>query len=145
IATFLDAYRDLLWGVRFLLVPAALVSLALVIANAISISVRQRRMELAVMKVLGFRPLQILGLVLGESLLLGAAAGLVSSAATWYIVNNVFGGVPFPIAFFPKFMISDDALWWGPVLGGGAALAGSFFPACTACLVKVSEVFSKVT
>ena len=37
-----------------------LISLALVIANAISISVRQRRMELAVMKVLGFRPLQIL-------------------------------------------------------------------------------------
>ncbi|HMC11641.1 MAG TPA: ABC transporter permease, partial [Pirellulaceae bacterium] len=145
IASFLDAYRDLLWGVRFLLVPAALISLALVIANAISISVRQRRMELAVMKVLGFRPLQILSLVLGESLILGVTAGFVSSAATWYVVNNVFGGVPFPIAFFPKFMIADDALWWGPVIGGLAALAGSIFPACSACVVKVSEVFAKVT
>jgi len=48
IAGFLDAYRDLLWGVRFLLVPAALASLAIVTANAISISVRQRRMEIAV-------------------------------------------------------------------------------------------------
>jgi putative ABC transport system permease protein len=145
IASFLDAYRDLLWGVRFLLVPAALISLALVIANAISISVRQRRMELAVMKVLGFRPLQILSLVLGESLILGVTAGFISSAATWYVVNNVFGGVPFPIAFFPKFMIADDALWWGPVIGGLAALAGSIFPACSACVVKVSEVFAKVT
>jgi putative ABC transport system permease protein len=145
IASFLDAYRDLLWGVRFLLVPAALISLALVIANAISISIRQRRMELAVMKVLGFRPLQILSLVLGESLILGVTAGFVSSAATWYVVNNVFGGVPFPIAFFPKFMIADDALWWGPVIGGLAALAGSIFPACSACVVKVSEVFAKVT
>jgi putative ABC transport system permease protein len=145
IANFLDAYRDLLWGVRFLLVPAALLSLAIVTANAISISVRQRRMELAVMKVLGFRPLQILGLVLGESVLLGVTAGFISSATTWYVVNNVFGGIPFPIAFFPKFMIADNALWWGPVVGGLAALAGSIFPACSACLVKVSEVFAKVT
>ena len=81
IASFLDAYRDLIWGMRWLLVPAALVSLALVIANAISISVRQRRLELAVMKVLGFRPLQILVLVLGEALLLGVTAGFVSSRA----------------------------------------------------------------
>jgi putative ABC transport system permease protein len=145
IAGFLDAYRDLLWGVRFLLVPAALASLAIVTANAISISVRQRRMEIAVMKVLGFRPLQILTLVLGESVLLGITAGFISSAATWYLVNNVFGGVPFPIAFFPKFMIPIGALWWGPVTGGLAALAGSFFPAVSACLVKVSEVFAKVT
>jgi putative ABC transport system permease protein len=145
IAAFLDAYRDLLWGMRWLLVPAALVSLALVIANAISISVRQRRMELAVMKVLGFRPLQILILVLGESLLLGISAGFVSSGLTWYLVNNVFGGIPFPIAFFPTFMISDDALWWGPTIGGLAALAGSLSPAWSACSVKVSEVFAKVT
>jgi len=72
-------------------------------------------------------------------------AGFISSAGTWYVVNNVFGGIPFPIAFFPKFMINDAALWWGPVVGGLAALAGSIFPACSACLVKVSEVFAKVT
>ncbi len=73
IAAFLEGYRDLIWGVRWLLAPACLVSLTLVIANAISISVRERRLELAVLKVLGFRPSQILILVLGESLFLGAA------------------------------------------------------------------------
>ena len=56
IATFLEAYRDLIWGMRWLLAPAILVTLSLVISNAISISVRERRMELAVLKVLGFRP-----------------------------------------------------------------------------------------
>lgn len=144
IATFLDAYRDLLWGMRWLLAPACLVSVALVISNAIGISVRKRRMELAVMKVLGFRPLQILLLVLGESLLLGAGAGFFSSGSTWYLVNNVFGGIPFPIAFFPSFFIPDDALWWGPLVGGTAALLGSFWPAWSACSVKVTDVFSKV-
>jgi hypothetical protein len=65
--SFLEGFRDLLWGMRWILAPGCLVSLSLVIANAISISVRERRTELAVLKVLGFRPYQILMLVLGES------------------------------------------------------------------------------
>jgi putative ABC transport system permease protein len=145
IASFLDAYRDLIWGMRWLLSPACLVSLSLVIANAISISVRERRKELAVMKVLGFRPLQILVLVLGESLILGVTAGFVAAALTWYGVNYIVGGMPFPIAFFPRFYINDGALWWGPVIGGLAALLGSAGPAWSACTVKVTDVFSKVT
>src|SRR4029077_18087833 len=39
VASFLDAYRDLLWGMKWLLVPAVLITMSLVIANAISISV----------------------------------------------------------------------------------------------------------
>jgi len=145
IASFLDAYRDMIRGMRWFLVPAAVISLALVIANAISISVRERRLELAVMKVLGFRPWQILVLVLGEAVLLGAGSGLVSAGGTWYVVNEIAGGLKFPIAFFPSFLIADAAWWWGPLVGGLAALAGSIFPAVTACRVKVSEVFAKVT
>ena len=49
--------------------------MSLVIANAISISVRERRTEMAVLKVLGFA-LQILRLVLGEALLLGVLSRL---------------------------------------------------------------------
>ena len=52
VATFLDGYKDLLFGMRWLLVPAILVTMALVIANSISISVRERRVEMAVLKVL---------------------------------------------------------------------------------------------
>jgi putative ABC transport system permease protein len=144
IASFLDSYRDLIRGMRYLLTPACIASLALVIANAISISVRERQKELAVMKVLGFRPLQILVLVLGEALLLGVGAGFVSAGATWYVVNYVIGGMPFPIAFFPRFYINDGALWWGPAIGGLAALAGSALPAWNACAVKVTDVFAKV-
>lgn len=143
IASFLDAYRDLIWGMRWMLTPAALVSLSLIISNAISISVRERRMELAVLKVLGFRPAQILVLVLGEALLVGAGSGMISAVAT-YLVVNMQGGLKFPIAFFPSFMIPIDALWWGPVVGGLAAFLGTISPAWSACTVKVTDVFSKV-
>lgn len=143
-SSFLDAYRDLLWGMRWLLVPAILCTMALVIANAISISVRERRTEMAVLKVLGFRPNQILLLVLSEALLIGAGSGLLSAAGTYVFFNQVLGGLKFPIAFFPAFLIPLDALWWGPLIGGGTALAGSLAPAWSARTVKVSEVFAKV-
>jgi putative ABC transport system permease protein len=144
VASFLDAYRDLLWGMRWLLVPAILVTMALVISNAISISVRERRTEMAVLKVLGFSPSRILFLVLGEALFVGVLSGLVSSGGLYLLINGLIGGIPFPIGWFGKFEIPLAAWWWGPAIGGGTAFAGSFFPAWSARTVKVSEVFSKI-
>jgi putative ABC transport system permease protein len=144
IASFIEPYRDLLWGMRWLLTPAILVVMALVIANAISITVRERRTEMAVMKVLGFRPGQILMLVLGEVLLLGALTGFLCTGLTYTMINLVMGGVKFPVAFFPAFKIPAAALWWGPAIGGGTAFVGSLLPSLSARSIKVSEVFAKV-
>jgi putative ABC transport system permease protein len=143
-ASFLDAYRDLLWAFKWLVVPAILISMTLVISNAIAITVRERRTEMAVLKVLGFRPLQILVLVLGEALLVGGLSGFLGTLATVAVVNWIFGGIPLQIAFFPAFSIPYDALAWGFAIGSGTALVGSFLPAWTARSVKVSEVFAKV-
>ena len=145
VASFLDAYRDLIWGMRWLLVPAILVTMSLVVANAISISVRERRTEMAVLKVLGYSPGQVMALVLGEALLIGVLCGLLSSGLTLFLINKVMGGVKFPIAFFPAFKIPEAALWWGPMIGGLTAFAGSFAPALSARSVKVSEVFAKIS
>src|SRR5439155_413439 len=144
IASFLDAYRDLLWGMRWLLVPAILVTLALVIANAISISVRERRTEMAVLKVLGFTPNHILILVLGEALLIGCLSGLLSAWATKFLVNELIGGIAIPIGLIGKFFVAGAAPWWGLSIGALTALAGSLLPAWSARSVKVSEVFAKV-
>ena len=143
-ASFLDAFRDLIWGMRCLLAPAALATLSLVIANAISINVRERRMELAVLKVLGFRPYQILLLVLGEAIIIGTLAGFCSAALTYYIVNDVAGGFKFPLAFFGTFFIPAEALYWGAGMGALTALAGSIVPSWSARSVKVADVFAKV-
>ena len=99
---------------------------------------------MAVLKVLGFQPWQLLVLVLGEALLIGILAGLFSAGATYYIVNLWMGGVTFPIAFFPVFFIPANAFWWGLGIGTLTSLAGSIMPAWSARKVKVSDVFSKV-
>lgn len=145
IGGFLEAWRDIIWGVRWLLTPACLLTLSLVVANAISISVRERQMEFAVMKVLGFRPTQILLLVLSEAILIGTLSGVLSAGMTWLVINKYFGGLPFRIAFFPNFIVPLDALWWGAAMGAATAFAGSLFPAWKARTVKVAEVFSRVT
>lgn len=143
VASFLDAYRDILWGVRWLLVPAILVTMAVVIANAISISVRERRTEMAVLKVLGFGPTQVMVLVLGEAVLIGALSGLLSSGLAYFAIN-AGGGLKFPIAFFPAFRVPAAAFVWGLGIGGLTALFGSLLPAWSARSVKVAEVFSKL-
>jgi putative ABC transport system permease protein len=144
IAAFLEPYRDILWGVKWLLVPALLVIMALVMAMAISISVRERRTEMAVLKVLGFTPGRVQAVILGEALLIGVGSGLLSAALSYGIVHGLLGGIPFQIAFFPVFDIFPDALWWGALFGAVTTLAGSFLPAWSARTVKVSEVFAKV-
>lgn len=144
ITSFLDAYRDIIWGVRWLLAPACMLVLSLVISNAISISVRERRTEFAVLKVLGFLPGQILTLVLGEALLVGTISGFLSAGLTYIVINGIWGGLPFPIAFFPKFAVPLHCLWWGALMGSATAFAGSFFPAWSARNVRVSDVFAKV-
>jgi len=144
IASFLEPYKDLLWGLKWLLVPALLVTMALIVANAISISVRERRTEMAVLKVIGFTPGRILGLVLGEAFLVGGASGLLSAAVLYGAIHVGMGGFPFQIAFFTKFDIYVDSLWWGFRFGTITSLAGSIVPAWSARTIKVSEVFAKV-
>ena len=140
----MEAYRDLIWGMRWLLSPAILFTLSLVISNSISISVRERRLEMAVLKVLGFQPWQILTLILGEAVIVGLVSGGIGAIAVWLLVNKVVGGVAIPIGFFGKFYINDHALWWGPAVGITAAVLGSLVPALSARRVKVTDVFSKI-
>lgn len=97
------------------------------------------------MKVLGFQPYQILLLVLGEALFVGVVAGFFSATATYAFVNYGLGGLPFKIGFLPTFDVPVSAIFVGTLMGAGTALLGSLIPAWSACSVKVSEIFSRVT
>jgi putative ABC transport system permease protein len=141
---FLKSFENLLFGIKFLLSPAILIVMTVIVANAISITVRERTKEIAVFKVLGFSKGQILGLVLGEGLFLGVVAGALGSAVTYLLINKVVGGIRIPIGWFPVFFVPAAALWWGPAVGALTALLGGLVPSWNACRIKVSEVFARV-
>jgi putative ABC transport system permease protein len=140
IGTWLAAFKDIFWGLKFILVPAMVGIMSLVVANAISISVRERRTEMAVLKVLGFQPRHVMLLVLGEALLVGFLAGAMSSLLAWGLLGNF----KFQIMFFGAFFVPAMSLVYGPLLGMAVSFAGSVGPALSAKDVKVAEVFAKV-
>ena len=140
IGSWMASFKDIFWGMKFILVPAMIGIMSLVVANAISISVRERRTEMAVLKVLGFQPRHVMLLVLGEALLVGFLAGAMSSFLAW----GLLGSFKLQIVFFGAFIVPKMALVYGPALGVAVSLAGSIGPAISAKNVKVAEVFAKV-
>jgi putative ABC transport system permease protein len=143
IAARLGVHRDLLWMMKWLLAPALCAIMALVVINATAISVRQRRTEMAVLKVLGFTPRRILLLVMGEALLIGATAGLLGTVLMFGIVRLFFNGAEF--LFVPELTVPWQTLVWGPAGGAMTALVGSLAPAWSARSLKVAQVFARVT
>src|SRR5260370_1362333 len=118
-APFLEPWRDIFWGMRYVLSPMIIVIITLVIAIAVSIGVRERRTEMAVLKVLGFKPWQVLALVLGEALMVGIISGTISSTLVFFLVK--YGG-NMPIKLFPKFMLTREVLALDPSLRSGGSL-----------------------
>jgi putative ABC transport system permease protein len=140
IGSWMDAYKDIFFGMKYILTPAMVAIMCLVIANAISIGVRERRTEMAVLKVLGFQPRHVLALVLGEAILVGILAGGMAAFLSWFGIGNL----KLQIAFFGAFIVPWEALVLGPALGVAVSVFGSLVPAITAKNVKVAEVFAKV-
>ena len=141
ISRFMESYRDIFWGVRWVLTPAVIFTLVLVLANAISISVRERGKEMAILKVLGFRPGHILILVLGEALAIGAVAGLASATGAYCAHQLRFRRSEVSDRVLPRVFNSYQRHLVGTGRRHGTALVGSILPAWAACRVKVSRRF----
>jgi putative ABC transport system permease protein len=142
VANYLDSFSGFIWFIEWVLVPGCMYSMVLLIANAISLNVSERLKEMAILKVIGFRPGHLLGLVLGEALLLGAGSGLVAGGLIYWIANTMFSGIT--MAGSEPFPVPWQAVLWGGSIGGVTALIGSFLPAWTACSVRVSQVLARV-
>ena len=139
---FMEPLKPMLWGIKWFLVPAILLVMAVILANTFSITVRERQTEIAVLKVLGFRSGHVLALVLGEAILVGTLAGLLGAAATFAAVN-FSGGIR--LTGMPVLRIPLTVFAWGPLIGVLTALAGGVIPAWIARRVKVAAVFAGTT
>jgi len=69
-------------------------TILLVVANTMSIAVRERRKEIGVLKTLGFTSAQVMGLVVAESLLIaaiGGALGIAGSRGIMWVLTHAPG------------------------------------------------------
>jgi putative ABC transport system permease protein len=141
IGAWIEPIKDILYGLKWVMSPAMVAIMCLVIANAISIGVRERRTEMAVLKVLGFQPRHVLMLVLGEAVLVGLLAGAMSTLIAYELVASL----GLHMGMFGSFRIPTVVLGYGPLLGVAVSVAGSIGPALSAKKVRVAEVFAKTT
>jgi putative ABC transport system permease protein len=69
-------------------------TILLVTANTMSMAIRERRTEIAVLKTLGFSSAQVMGLVVAEALalgVLGGALGILGSEGTMWMLTHAPG------------------------------------------------------
>ena len=147
VGTFLEPYKDIFWGMKYIIMPAIVAIMCLVIAITITIGVRERWKEMAVMKVLGFLPWQVMGMVVAEAVLVGVFGGMLSTWGVYFLPKLISGftrliGVKF--AFFDNFNTPFAVVLYGPLLGIAVGLIGSAIPSWNARKVKVSDVFAQV-
>jgi putative ABC transport system permease protein len=136
-----------LLSIIYLVIGILLIDMVVVLSNSISVVTRERRVEMAVLKVLGFEPRTIMALVVGEAVLVGAGSGLAGTAFLWACSAAALSGLLPSSGFtqlFYLFPISLEAILWGVVLGALAGFAGSVLPAWNARAVKISDVFARI-
>ena len=147
VGSFLEPLKDIFWGMKFIIMPAIVAIMCLVIGITITIGVRERWTEMAVLKVLGFQPWQVMGMIVCEAMLIGVYGGMLSTWTVYYLpkivsaANKAVGG---DFKFFDNMDFPEVILIYGPILGIVVGLVGAALPSWNARKVKVSEVFAQV-
>lgn len=122
-----------------------LLDIVAVLANSISMTVRERRREVAILKILGFQPSFVLWMVIGEAVLVGAAGGMLGGALAYAAAAlNSSGWLAVRSSFLLEFPVGGKFVFQGLLVGIVVGFVGSVIPAWTAQKIRVIEAFSKV-
>jgi putative ABC transport system permease protein len=121
-------------------------TILLVTANTMSMAVRERRTEIAVLKTLGFPSWLVMGLVLSEALLigvLGGGMGLILARGMISILPNLpfIGDV---VAGFPDFGLSVSVGLLGLAFAVLLSTIAGFFPAMVAFRARITDMLRTV-
>ena len=89
---FILGFVSMLGNVQLLIsgiCSAVLFAVLLVAANTMAMSIRERVREIGILKAIGFRKAQVLGLLMGESLLLSAGGAFLGSLAARLLLSGL--------------------------------------------------------
>lgn len=121
---------------------AVFFTILLVAGNTMAQSVRERTQELGVLKALGFSNGLVLGVVLGESLVITVLGGLTGLLFGWLMVTGM-GQASFIKQFFPIFFITGRDLVTGAALTFVLGLVAGIMPALQAMRLRVAEALRR--
>jgi putative ABC transport system permease protein len=122
------------------IVAAVFFTMLLVTANTMAQSVRERTNELGVLKTLGFSNRGVLGLVLGESVLVTTLGGLTGMLLAWWL------GVQFePVLdqYLPGFRVPGAAFVQAVVFMVALGVVAGAAPAWQAMRLQIVEALRR--
>ncbi len=123
-----------------LILTAVLFIMLIVTANTMAQSVRERTMELAVLKTLGFSNGLVLTMVLFESIVMAIVGGALGLGLGWLAVTTVGG---FATAFLPVFAIGARDLILGAVLCLTLGTLSGLMPATSAMRLRITDALRR--
>lgn len=112
-----------------------------VVANTMVMSVRERMHEFAVFKTLGYGAGHLAMLILGESLLICAAGGVLGAAATVPALHILSGYVS---GIFPVLDLSATTLWLDAAAVLAVALTAAAVPTRKVVAIRIVEALGRV-
>ena len=123
------------------IISAVFFTLLLVTANTMSQSVRERTSDLAILKSLGYRDIQIFISILLESnfiILIGAIVGLGFTLITVPLIDQASGGLTGGVIVFDSYQVTR-----GILIGVLMASLAGILPAYQAYKLKVVDALAK--
>jgi putative ABC transport system permease protein len=111
------------------------------LANTMAMSARERQGEYAILKTMGFKARHLAGLILGESLILALAGGLVGEALTFPAVHFFKTQLG---QYFRVFPLTRATLILGLAVALMVGLLAAVLPAWRAARLSIAEALRKV-
>lgn len=133
--SFVQLSGQIILGLRivsFLVIGVIL----LVMANTMAMAARERTNEYALLKTLGFRPIHLIGLVFGESMLIatiGGLAGVGLSFATIPLLKDAIGD------FIPRVPVEALTLVFGLAAAFIVGMLAAVFPTLRAVNTSIVD------
>ena len=107
-----------------------------VMANTMAMTARERLGEYATLKVLGFSPVYIAALILGESVAIAAIGAAIGIALTFPVSDWFAAQVG---TLFPVFKVSGQTVMLQVLCALGVGVVAAIVPGRRAATVKIAE------
>ncbi|MCE9612633.1 MAG: ABC transporter permease [Lentisphaerae bacterium] len=113
-------------------------TMMLVTASTMSMAIRERMRELAILKALGFDGLRVVGLIVAESFGLAVAGGLVGCFGAWFLFRHI-DIYKVTQGFFLKFDVTPHILAGGMLIAAVLGAVSCAIPARTTLRMTIIE------
>jgi len=116
-----------------------------ILANTLTMNVRERTREFGVLRAIGFGPLHLCALVAGEAALLGLSGSLCGVGLSYLLIENLLGPLLKDAFQLPEVLVPVRVALTAVAAGGALAMLAATLPVLRLARLEVRETLGRVT